>query len=178
MWKRYILYFFCQEMRHSVAAKVWPHLKAESLFTGSPLPVILWSPRSRRLVSRDFRPTALAPGGSRGADGSDGCGHTRAFQQPGLGQQLPAILQWHRPGLETAQTGGWRRGESTLRVYLTSYGEGLWVTLAAVLSCWTLRQLCFSLSPDGMDSKRYTGLSQNAPLWQCSLKKFFLCFSM
>lgn len=69
-------------------------------------------PRSRRLVSHNGRPGALAPGGPQGPDGGDGCSHTGMCCQLILGKQIPAALQWHRPGLETVQTGGWRRGES------------------------------------------------------------------
>lgn len=68
--------------------------------------------RSGGLVSHGDWSRALAPGGPPGADGGDGCGHTGTVWQLGLGQQLPAALQRHGPGLETVQARGRCRGES------------------------------------------------------------------
>lgn len=86
----------------------------------NPLLLLLFSPlRGRRLVSHGDRPRPLAPGGPQGADGGDGRGHAGPLRQLGLGQQLPASLQRHGPGLEAVPARGRRRGKYPHQVCVT-----------------------------------------------------------
>lgn len=97
--------------------------------------------RRRRLVSHGDGPRPLAPGGPQGADGSDGSGHAGPLRQLGLGQQLPAALQRHGPGLEAVPARGRRRGKRTAQQSLACAARSRRVRLhfrpfGFISSCW------------------------------------------
>lgn len=110
LWKKSFLFFLSQwkNWKKSMVAK----MKPSSFATILPL-------RGRRLVSHGDRPRPLAPGGPQGADGGDGRGHAGPLRQLGLGQQLPAALQRHGPGLEAVPARGRRRGKYPHQVCVT-----------------------------------------------------------
>lgn len=89
--------------------KNWKKSVVVKMNSSSFAPVL--SLRGRRLVPHGDRPRPLAPGGPQGADGGDGRGHAGPLRQLGLGQQLPAALQRHGPGLEAVPARGRRRGK-------------------------------------------------------------------